>query len=196
MLQLYTKASSKDDVQGGFTSQELPDAYKQAESDAMDEIYQYVRDEVIKGKRVVMVASLLARLKDLMSSRGQEKLRESLRKHMRRKLECAFGNSIKIFPDEKGKLVLVSDCLTVQEVVTENLKLQNEIDVLQAKANGNQLIDQASTIIRHAIKNTKNETPWPLHPHHSRFPSHYTVSFLVSLQEMLLQQIYHREWKY
>ena len=29
---LYTKVSSKDDVQGGSTSQELPDAYKQAPS--------------------------------------------------------------------------------------------------------------------------------------------------------------------
>ena len=54
-----------------------------------------------------------------MFSGGIELLRDSTRKHIHRTLKYELGDSVQIFPDNKGKLLMVPDSVSLQDVVLE-----------------------------------------------------------------------------
>ncbi len=86
-------------------------------------------------------------------------LRDSTKKHICRTLQSELGDSVQIFPDDKGRLLMVSNDLSLQGVVLENQSLHKSkmIDF-------NKIIDQTSSHIRSAIKNNIASSPWPYHP--------------------------------
>jgi len=82
-----------------------------------------------------------------------------------KKLESELLNSIDIFPDDKGKLVVVSASVLVRDVLLENQTLQRELNVWRTKStNFNKIIDQATSQIRSVIRQEMTRTPWPFHP--------------------------------
>jgi len=58
-------------------------------------------------------------------------LHDSKKKHIRRKLESELRNSIKVFPDSKGKLLLVLENVSLEDVVLKNQIIQKELRVLK-----------------------------------------------------------------
>ena len=94
-----------------------------------------------------------------MLSGGIELLRDSTRKHIHRTLKYELGDSVQIFPDNKGKLLMVPDSVSLQDVVLEN---HRELEIWKAKVTDfNKIIDQTSSQIRSA---DMAPTPWPYHP--------------------------------
>ena len=92
-------------------------------------------------------------------------MNESTRKNIRRRLESELQDSVHIFPDDKGWLLMVPDSVTLQDVVSENQSLHRELEIWKAKVTDpNKIIDQASAKIRSAIKEDMGPTPWPYHP--------------------------------
>ncbi len=61
-------------------------------------------------------------------------------------------DSVQIFPDDKGKLLMVPDSVSLQDVVLENQGLRRELEIWKAKVTDfNKIIDQTSSQIRSAI---------------------------------------------
>ena len=70
---------------------------------------------------------------------------------LRRKIEAELGSILLIFPDDKGKLILVLDNLSVEDIVKMNLAMKKELDILKHSSDINKIIDQSSTYIRKSI---------------------------------------------
>ena len=123
--------------------------YKIIEREAYKELFVYIRSEIIPYKKIVPVTFLANKLESLMSC-NVEFMNDSTKKHIRRNLELELGNAVDIFPDGKGKLLVVPDNLTVKDVVLENQTLHQELKTLRAKSSN--VIDKSSLQIRSVIR--------------------------------------------
>ena len=59
-------------------------------------------------------------------------VKDSTKKHIRRKLESEFGGALPIFPDVKGKLLLYPDNLSMCELAKDNQSLKAELHTLKS----------------------------------------------------------------
>ena len=105
-------------------------------------------------------------------------------KNIHRRLQTEFKDSVHIFPDDKRRLLLVPDRVSLQDVVLENQCLLRELDNWKSKVtNFNNITDQSSAKIRSVIKEDMNLTHWPYHPSNvssTSIPCHLE-SFLTEL---------------
>lgn len=121
-----------------------------------------------------------------MSARGIHSLTKSTKKHLRLKLEHEFGDSIQIFADTKGKLLVVPDCITMQDIVSEYCDMERELKTWKDKStNVSKIIDQSASFLKATIKDEKKTTTWPYHPSdvekESFIAPEYLRWFLISL---------------
>lgn len=139
-------------------------SYEVAEVEAYVQLFHYIRNKVIPHKKVVPVAQLTEKLEAFMSSKG-EALKTATKKNIRRKLESELGNSIHIFPNDSGKLLLVPDSLSFKDVVHDDDNLRKELAIWKVKlSDANKITDQASSQIREVIRIDTKPTAWPCHP--------------------------------
>lgn len=123
--------------------------YQSVEREAYEDLFKYIRTDIISNKKIVPITSLTTKLESFMWSGGVEHLHDSTRKHICRKLESELGKSVDIFSDDKGKLLMVPDSVSFKDVVLENQMLQRELIVWKAKlTNINKIIDQTVSHIR------------------------------------------------
>lgn len=76
------------------------------EREAFADLFEHIRTVVIPSKKIVPVSSLTTKLESSMLSGGIISIRDSTRKHIRRRLESELANSVQIYPDDK---VMVPD---------------------------------------------------------------------------------------
>ena len=108
---------------------------------------------------------LTKKLESFLQSRGIEKLRESTKKHITRKLESEFGSLLEIFPDEKGKLLVMPANLDIKTTVKQKINLEKELKRMKSKATDLQsVVDQSAAHLRSAISDIKWTMPWPILP--------------------------------
>ena len=110
------------------SDQEKDDAGERAISD----LFTYIRSEVIEKQSITTMTELTKKLEMFAQARGKEKLNDGTRKHIRRKLEAEFGSILLIFPDDKGKLIVVLNSLSVEKVVKTNMNVRKELDTLRS----------------------------------------------------------------
>lgn len=158
----------------------------QVVDNAFENLFQYIRSDIIPNKKIVPVTSLTEKLESFIPD-GVAQIPKSTRKHIRRTLETVLKDSVHIFQDDKGKLLLVPDSVTLEDVVLENQVLQRELKVWKSKStNFEKLVDQASNVIRSDIREKLKSTPWPYHPSdiqdagHMILPNHLE-RFMVGL---------------
>ena len=138
--------------------------YEVAEVGAYAQLFHYIRNEVIPNKMVVPVAQLTEKLETFMSCKG-EVLKTATKKNIRRRLESELGDSVHIFANDSGKLLLVPDSLSFKDVVLDNENRRKELAIWKVKlTDANKITDQASSQIREAIRRDMTPTPWPYHP--------------------------------
>ena len=119
--------------------------YQIVEKEAYANLFDYIRTDIIPSKKIVPVTSLTMKLESFMLSGGIELLRDSTRKHIHRTLKYELGDSVQIFPDNKGKLLMVPDSVSLQDVVLENQGLRRELEIWKAKVTDfNKIIDHKS----------------------------------------------------
>ena len=95
---------------------------------------------------------------------GKEKLSETTRKHIRRKIEAEFGSILLIFLDHKGKLIVVPENLNAEDIMKMTFVIKKELDILKHhSSNISKIIDQSSTNILNSILDMKWKSPWPIH---------------------------------
>jgi hypothetical protein len=98
-------------------------------------------------------------------ARGKENRCESTRKHIRRHIHAEFGSALEIFPDNKGKLLVIPGNFSLKEIVKTHVTMKKELDILRSHSLDIQkIIDQSSMYIRKSILDMKWKTSWPIHP--------------------------------
>ena len=136
-----------------------------AEEKAFSDLFAYLRSEVLEKQSITTMTQLTKKLEIFAEAHGQEHLSESIKKHIKRKLEAEFGPILVIFPHDKGKLIVVPDDLSVEKVVKTNLTMEKELDILRSHSHDiSNIIDQSSTYVRKSILDMEWKTPWPIHP--------------------------------
>ena len=89
-------------------------------------------------------------------------IKEYTKKHTRRKRDTEFGNTLQIFPDDKGQLLVFPDNLTVYDLAQENQKLKNKFDILKSNTTSLQKsVEKSASHLRSTIKDHDNNTPRP-----------------------------------
>ena len=173
----YTRIMKKSDYKA-----DGDEIYKNIERQAYEKLFKYIRTDIIPQKMIVQVGTLVKKLESFMLDDGVTLLKDSSKKHIRRNLEAQLGKSVDIFPDDKGKLLMVPDSVSLRDVILENQILERELKVWRAKStNFNNLIDHTSSHIRIIIKEKMPSTSWPIHPSDVKGGGH------ISIQEELEQ---------
>jgi len=141
------------------------DIYLEKQDESYAELFHYIRTDIVPNKQIVRVTTLTEKLRTMMSARGIHSLTESTKKHLRRKLEQELGDCIQIFADTKGKLVVVPDCITMQDIVSEYCDMERELKTWKDKStNISKIIDQSSSFLRATIKDEKKTNNLALSP--------------------------------
>ena len=131
--------------------------YWEIEQRSYENLFDFIREKVIASPDIIALNSLTHKLKQIMHSFGASTVRESTKNHIRRKLENEFGKRIHIFPDEKGRLIVMPDSMNIYDLAKRFQATKQELEKLKAKSPGDiSIIDRASDIIRSSIKSMNN----------------------------------------
>ena len=87
-------------------------------------LFKYIRTDIIPNITNVRVTSLTAELLPFVKS---SEISESMR-NIHRRLQTGFKDSVHIFPDDKERLLMVADSVTLQDVVLEIQCVLRELD--------------------------------------------------------------------
>ena len=77
------------------------------------------------------MTDLMVMLTQWIQGAGINEVKDSTKKHFRRKLEAEFGNSLHILQDDKGKLMVYPDNLSRNELVKQVIILTDKVELLQ-----------------------------------------------------------------
>lgn len=168
-----TKIRPKESPQllDGLLSDNPDVQYSDAEKDAYQDLFQFIRSEVIDKQEVVPLTYVIRKLEAAFKSSGINQLRESTKKHIRRKIESEFGSTLQFIPDSKGKLLAMPESLSLKDTVREKYALEKELELCKPTTDINKIIDQSSLHIRKAILSMKYNKPWPIQPSDSSIDS-------------------------
>ena len=72
---------------------------------------------------------------------------------------------MEIFPDEKGKLLVIPANLDIEETVKKMVNLEKEVMSFKSQATETQrIVDQSAEHLRNVILDMKWTMPWPILP--------------------------------
>jgi len=103
--------------------------YARIEEQCYFGLFCFIRDVLIGRQQVMKMTELCQYLLDLLvqSGVGLDEVKLSTKKHIHRKIKCESGESIHVVPDDKGKLLVYTDNLSLPRLVIENQKLKEEL---------------------------------------------------------------------
>ena len=114
---------------------------------------------------MVTMVDLTKKLESFIQSRDKERIFESTKKHIRRKIEAEFGSTLEIFPDDNEKLLVMPGNLSRKETVKSKIALEKELEKMKLKITEIQgIVDHSPVHMRNAILDMKWTTPWPILP--------------------------------
>ena len=162
---LYTRgefAQQGDALGASNQKEEEEDIYGETVSQAYSELFHYISEELFSNPEVMMMTDITSRLVDSMKTFGVEKVQDSTKKNIRKRIETEFGNSLHIIPDDNGRLLLYPDNLTIQALVRENQSLKKQLKHL-SKGDDQELRTKSAKQLRADIKTkaTVTDQSWP-----------------------------------
>jgi len=119
------------------------------EDDAYQMLFANIRDDLFPNPRVLTMVELTANLVLYMKAHGVEGVQASTKKHIRRKLQGEFEESLLIFTDDNGKLLVIHDNLKITTRAAEQMRTKGELNSLkEGNSDPLQLIQKAAVYIR------------------------------------------------
>ncbi|KAK5921266.1 hypothetical protein CgunFtcFv8_024983 [Champsocephalus gunnari] len=106
--------------------------YDAAEKQSYSELFSFIREELFLNPAVVPLIDFTARLVSRMNGLGITKVKSSTKKHMRRLLESEFGEALHIIQNDKGKVLLYPDNLSLSKLAKAHQALQAELHVMKS----------------------------------------------------------------
>ena len=158
------KKVTTDDNNNSTTETEPdPDViYGRAAKRTYEELFKYIRNHLFQQPNVVRLTELTKKLTDTLLSMGVTEVKSSTKKHIQRKLVAEFGESLHMIPDDKGKILVFPDNLSLGEVVKENVRLKEELQVFKENMSHNEnMVKTVSLMLRNDVKMQETKMPWP-----------------------------------
>ena len=121
---LYTK---QEIHQQGYDVDAEERGYYLKEKEAFTMLFNQIRAELFPHPHIESMVNLTPKLVANMHALWIENIKPQTKKHIRRKLETEFEDSIEIISDDKGKLLVIPDNLTRSMLVKNNMSLLNEL---------------------------------------------------------------------
>ncbi|KAI4809933.1 hypothetical protein KUCAC02_018788 [Chaenocephalus aceratus] len=152
---LYTKdaapvaASSAPDGEDIDETNDDGVQYDAAEKQSYSELFSFIREELFLNPAVVPLIDFTARLVSRMNGLGIAK--QSTKKHICRKLESEFGEALHIIQNDKGKVLLYPDNLSLSKLAKAHQALQAELQVMRS-AKTEDTISKAALRMRDDVK--------------------------------------------
>ena len=137
------------------------------EDDAYQMLFANIRDDLFPNPRVLTMVELTASLVLYMKAQGVEEVQVSTKKHIRRKLQGEFGESLLIFPDDTRKLLVIPDNLKITTLAAEEMRMKGELNPLkEGNTDPSQLIRKAAVHTRAELKKSEAQANlgWPPQP--------------------------------
>ena len=161
------------------------DSYMIAEQKAYRLLFKHVCEILFVQPTVVKMMELTKILLKFMSDFGICEVKDCTKKHIRRKLECEFRESLHYISDDEGKLLVFPDNLSVEQVVLRMTKAEEQLQEEKHSEDINYIVKLAANHLREQIKIIKQK-PWPSHP--AELNSGYTQlpDTLQRFQEILV----------
>jgi len=127
---------------------------------AYDEVYSYVRNELFPNPKVLPMTDIVSKLVTCMAVQGICTIKDSTKKHIRRKRESEFAGAPHIFPDDNGKLLLYPDSLSMCGLAKMIHSLITELNNMKAAASGDVVV-KAALNLRNEIRKKESSKTWP-----------------------------------
>ena len=99
---IYTRGKAASHVTNEQDEKEAQ--YKATLNHSYKELFLFIKNELFAKPRVIVMADVSSRLVASMNSLGIVQVKDSTKKHIRRKLESEFDGALHIFPDVKGNV--------------------------------------------------------------------------------------------
>ncbi|KAL8583359.1 hypothetical protein ACOMHN_035341 [Nucella lapillus] len=139
--------------------------YKKAEDASYALLFKHIKEELMAQPDVIPLVSLTEKLKMFMSMNGIKEVKDSTTRHIRRKLEVRFGDELIMFPDERGKDLVMPVTLSSHELGRMYQALKIQLSLWKSDSSSiDKVLDKASLHLRQAVKNSQNKSPWPIKP--------------------------------
>ena len=132
--------------------------YECVEKCAYEQLYLYIRSELIPKALIANMTELTAKLIMLMKSFGINEVKESVKKHIRRKLENEFGDTLHFIQNDKGKLIVYPDNISKHDLVKELCEYRSKVNKPETDSN---TLSTTALQIRQHIKQMKVDETWP-----------------------------------
>ena len=98
-----------------------------------------------------------------MQSLGAEEVKLHTKKHIRRKLESVFGDSLEMVADDSGRMLVIPDNLSRAMLAKENMRLSRENESLKVH-DQDLVLKQCALKLRDDMKSSKSQRSWPPQP--------------------------------
>lgn len=146
----YTNLKESDK---GEESEEDDDSdYVKAESRALSRMFGYIRNDLFKNNDIIELSKLSEMLRGWILESGVKEVKLSTTKHIRRKLNDEFGNSLLTIQTESNRVLVYPDSLTREELVLSNYRLQKEVNILKAAHSNITSAKEVACEIRQSVK--------------------------------------------
>lgn len=177
---VYTKGDASASSGAGEEQEQCEQAvYEEAEKQSYEELFLYIRNELLPNPVVLPMTDLTARLERSMHSHGISQIRPSTKKHVRRKLETEMGGSLCFVSDEKGKLLIYPDSLSLDDLAKQVHSLKKDLQEARA-ANSGDVLTKTAMQLRNQIKKQDVSQPWPPDTEQNVIPQS-VIEFLYTL---------------
>ena len=179
-------------VEGSNTLDDNSVLYLNAEQDAYNMLFTYIREVIFLNPRVFTITEITEQLVSYMNGLGIDEVKPSTKKHMRRKLEGEFKDSINIFPDQYGKLIVVPSNLSITQLAVEYQELKEEHMKYKNVSSHSviEIVNKAANCIRFEIKVSQRDDAkqqaWPPHPDQLDSEYDYVPPILIAFLQTLL----------
>ncbi|KAL1262233.1 hypothetical protein QQF64_007498 [Cirrhinus molitorella] len=181
---VYTKDPNTDIDKGEINLDQAECHYEAAERMALYKVFAYIREGLIEHPTVVPFTDLTSKLVTEMTECGVTQVTPSTKKHLRRKVEAEFGESLYIIPNDKGKLLVYPDNLTMDDLVKVCQNLKDELKEHKSSFSED-IISQVALKIRDDIRNQDITQAWPPHASDLEMMNSTPTSLVEFLQTLL-----------
>lgn len=161
----YTRPpKTSNDIASECSGSEEDMLYNHIETQGLENLYDYVRTDLLENPRLVQFTEITGTLVKFMEELGAEKIRESTKTHLRRNLEKQFGSLLQ-FEDLLGnkRLFVIPQNLSRVQLARESAKHSRQHQASPSNSRV-EAVSQAALYLRESILSVENEISWPPKP--------------------------------
>ena len=134
--------------------------YDAAEKDSFNQLFSYIRNILFPNPEVLPMTDLMSRLVTCMNSFIISQIKDSTKKCIHRRLESEFAETLHIFQDNNGRLLLYPDSLSMHELAKVTYSLKMELNNMKSM-NIEDAVTKAALQMREDITKQNVSQVWP-----------------------------------